>query len=413
MLKNKQDERSSVLVGSLIALSLGRMDPAFIPLQAAGLTANQISYYLICVALFIASIRYMPRWRIANIFFLSTLALTIWACLSSQWSLSSLMALAKGLSYVILLFSCLTLAVTCDETTFIRGSIKGALIILVLSTLLALALPNSAGTTMFHDGAWRGLFMQKNVLGRAAMLGGIFAIAGLLIFEDKKDLRMAKLLLLIAVVVLIKSRSVTSMSAMVAIPVAALLLLRLRKLPIQVRLTFAVALPIFVAAVVLSAPYIIELFTAQTGKSADLTGRVPLWIYSIEKIKQQLWTGYGVEGFWGTYYAAEFIALQKWEPDHSHNGFIDITLELGIVGLVLMLLSLIWFILNIPKPEGGMKSISILMSITACLMVILNLTESNLFRSSNSIYLFYLFLGLRVSFLKSGKVKSLSIPSKV
>src|SRR5260370_3980243 len=65
-----------------------------------------------------------------------------------------------------------------------------------------------------------------------------------------------------------------------------------------------------------------------------------------QKFLQQRWLGYGYSAFWvgkdGKESAAIWQAL-KWSVPHSHNGYLDVLVEVGMVGLVLFLVGSVVF----------------------------------------------------------------------
>ena len=87
-------------------------------------------------------------------------------------------------------------------------------------------------------------------------------------------------------------------------------------------------------------------------KDLTLTGRVPLWNLLIkENIWERLWLGYGYAGFWqpwqGTDNPAAIIIrlIGDWAV-HAHNGFIDIILNVGLIGFAFFALS---FLVNVGR----------------------------------------------------------------
>jgi O-antigen ligase len=74
---------------------------------------------------------------------------------------------------------------------------------------------------------------------------------------------------------------------------------------------------------------------SRTGQLLTLTGRSRLWEVTIPEILNRLWLGHG-------YVASKFIALQvegvSWDAGHTHNGFLEVLYNNGLVGLVIFLL---------------------------------------------------------------------------
>jgi len=79
------------------------------------------------------------------------------------------------------------------------------------------------------------------------------------------------------------------------------------------------------------------------GRDSTFTGRTELWTVLLEKARMHQWLGYGYGAFWrgATGMSGEVQeALHGWYPIHAHNGFLDIVLELGMLGLIIFLLPL-------------------------------------------------------------------------
>jgi exopolysaccharide production protein ExoQ len=88
-----------------------------------------------------------------------------------------------------------------------------------------------------------------------------------------------------------------------------------------------------------------ESILGALGKDATLTGRTEFWPQVLDAIWQQPIVGYGYQGFWQQWRgadnpAARIINPNGFVPPHSHNGFLEIVLALGAIGIVLFVCSL-------------------------------------------------------------------------
>jgi exopolysaccharide production protein ExoQ len=81
------------------------------------------------------------------------------------------------------------------------------------------------------------------------------------------------------------------------------------------------------------------------GKDLTLTGRTDFWPQLIDRLeKHNLWLGYGMNGFWqpwrGEFDPAKgILTVYGFVPPHAHNGFLDLALNLGLIGLILFTVS--------------------------------------------------------------------------
>jgi exopolysaccharide production protein ExoQ len=75
------------------------------------------------------------------------------------------------------------------------------------------------------------------------------------------------------------------------------------------------------------------------GRSSDLTGRTDLWQWVITMIMKRPWLGYGYSSFWrgGSDEADVIESHIGWSPIYAHNGYLELTLSVGLIGLLLFL----------------------------------------------------------------------------
>jgi O-antigen ligase len=77
------------------------------------------------------------------------------------------------------------------------------------------------------------------------------------------------------------------------------------------------------------------------GRSAEqiqtLTGRIPLWAECMEYVKLRPILGYGFSGFWTGERVLAISDAHNWAVNSSHSAYIEILLNLGLVGLAIFL----------------------------------------------------------------------------
>ncbi len=75
------------------------------------------------------------------------------------------------------------------------------------------------------------------------------------------------------------------------------------------------------------------------GRSSDLTGRTDLWHWVMIMILKRPWLGYGYSSFWrgGSDQSAVIEAYIGWSPIYAHNGYLELMLSVGVVGLLIFL----------------------------------------------------------------------------
>ncbi len=215
----------------------------------------------------------------------------------------------------------------------------------ILSLFYCLVLPQKGIMTESLQGAWQGIYSQKNVLGRNMTISSLVFLLQAMICTQYRWLMWCGLSLSFALVVL--STSKTSL-------VVLFTLLALMPLYRALRWSYGWLIPslsIFVLVIgSLSLLLLSQLnaIFASLGKDTTLTGRIPLWETVFTKIWEKPWFGYGYGGFWLGWEgeSADVWRIEIWEPPHAHNGLIDIWISIGIIGVVLAVLTFMFALLR-------------------------------------------------------------------
>lgn len=195
---------------------------------------------------------------------------------------------------------------------------------------------------------WQGIFSFKLGLGLAMALGIGLAVYSLALTRIKKWMPIGCILL--ALIMIILSKSKTSLSACaIVLSLFPLYLASMHK-SFKLRaaaylLVIGVALSIIVFATVNFETILVDWL----GKDLTLTGRSSLWEAVLIQGVKRPWLGYGHGAFWFTENSLDAIALNDWptlprtgeylESFHSHSGYIELFLNLGLVGVGLFALN--------------------------------------------------------------------------
>jgi O-antigen ligase len=119
------------------------------------------------------------------------------------------------------------------------------------------------------------------------------------------------------------------------------------------------------------------------GRDATLTGRVDLWLILPSYIAQRPWLGYGFAGFWiqDSLNVIQIWTSVGWEPPQAHNGWLDAMLELGIVGLTLVVIQVVLILVNgMRAVVEGREADAQYLVLMAFVALTYNLAESSLIR---------------------------------
>jgi exopolysaccharide production protein ExoQ len=267
------------------------------------------------------------------------LALTVLAVASTAWSPVPLFTLRRS----VILVATTSFGVyfgtrfAVEEQLRILARVCG--IVVLLSFLFALFLPHYGIDPTFTNGSWRGVFAQKNSLGRVAVL----SIIVFLLVQFRRRQWLAWAGTAGAFILLLFSKSATSVLVLASL----LGILMVFKV---FRSRFAFAVPVcsfgILALGILAVSITPDQLLHYVHRDAGLTGRTRLWSLSLKAVARQPWFGYGFKSFWLGMKGASATLVQQlhWSPPSGHNGFLDITLEVGIVGLALFVIGylLLW-----------------------------------------------------------------------
>jgi O-antigen ligase len=188
-------------------------------------------------------------------------------------------------------------------------------------------------------GDWRGSFGHKNVAaGMMAMLLfiGIYVVRSGAWISGTAILALSSLFLL-------NTTGKSSLALCALVLMLSTLTTRIRSLWLRVIifLTPLVLLNVFSVGTVMS-DTLAEL-VSKLPFDTSFTGRTDVWTFAILALQLRLYTGYGFEAFWGGSEMRNLPEGMEWTATaaHSHNGYLDTALGIGLPGLVLLIVVLV------------------------------------------------------------------------
>lgn len=206
-------------------------------------------------------------------------------------------------------------------------------VVVLLSLVFVLLLPAYGVSGPF----WVGVYQQKNILGRQMIVSAIVFL--LTAFDLKKYRWVAWSGFALSVILLLGTNSKTALVTLLAVMV----LLPLYR---ALRWNYTIAIPIYITAILVSGGVAVwfldnveSVFTS-LGKDTTLTGRLPLWDVLSQKIFERLWLGYGPGVFWSESDSTSGYVhyVVEWQAPSAHNVYLDVWLDLGLIGLLLFVL---------------------------------------------------------------------------
>ena len=252
------------------------------------------------------------------------------------------------------------------------------------------------GTLMFT-----GLSSQKNGLGRNLLLIGIYYLWNILYSKGRntnndRPIKLLLILLLFPLYIYLFSLANSATSLMcLFIGVSILFLCKLNIVQNnRVKLiTRGVLIVLFLSILEFSfdlSTTIIQML----GRDPSLTDRIPIWELLLSMVRNPI-IGTGFESFW----LGERM-LKVWSIfqtiNQSHNGYLETYLNLGLVGLTLLIFQIISGIIKIKNQLVINYSFSVLKLAFLLIVIFYNWTEASL-HGLNIIWLIFFICIMQVS----------------
>jgi O-antigen ligase len=270
-------------------------------------------------------------------------------------------------------------------------------LLLASSLALGLVAPDLAierGTDIALNNSWHGITHGKNEFGMLSSIGTIFFVHRLFAREGRSLPAVAGAA--VSFTCLVLSRSNTSLFACLLACTCMFLLLRsnLVKQRYTTHLVVGIAALIVVYElaiqhVVPGVDVLLAPIFSMTGKDATFSARTVIWQIIKEHIQYSPWIGTGFGAYWigavpsspSIVFLSSVLALY---PTESHNGYLEVMNDLGVLGLVCLALFLVMHIrqtlqlVKVDRPQAAL-AFGLLFH-----QMIMNMSESDWFSVSTT-----------------------------
>lgn len=352
-----------------------------------GFTLSLLRYVVLLFSIiftalrFKSAIRTVPRDPFLAILIIVTFASALWSVDPESTVVSLRSQFVQMVGFSIFLATGFTLK---EQLELVAVSLG---ISALLSTFYAVAIP-SIGKHLSgpFTGAWKGLYSQKNVLSALMVLSSVaFAC---LSYRAKKWRFIFRSGFYLSLALVLLSTSKTGLLSSIFLIIFLFLCrkFRWRGEMSVIGLDLGILVAASLVGIVIDnwEPILVGL-----GRDPTLTGRTLIWGATLDMLFQdQFWLGYGRDAFWYTDLAVEVgtAVAPGYVPPHAHNGFIDLMIDLGFVGLFAFIASLLHNLIRAIRKAYAASSGEDLWPLAFLVfLIIANITESALMRF-NSIY---------------------------
>lgn len=303
---------------------------------------NTASIFLSLILLIVACSPLLSRMR--NLFIRNpfTILYIIIVLCSVLWSLHADLTIRRGLAYILTISIAAYIAVRFTAIQALTVLARAFSICAICSVVFIVVFPETgimSGAEL--EGNWRGVYPHKNVFG-FAMAVAVFVQLHLIASSRQRNLS-AYVWAGFYFLLVVLSRSTTALMASIFYVFVTFNYLLWRRNKIW---GYNLFLMVALAAVLLLPIFLLDpdLFFGVLGKDATLTGRTDVWDAVFELIGQKPSLGWGYRAMWvPTDSETVWINAHSgdWGAPSAHNAFIEVTLELGLLGLASLMLIIV------------------------------------------------------------------------
>ncbi len=317
-------------------------------------------------------------------------AFVILAALSILWSIDPGVTIRRMIRVVTITFVAMSFVLVSWQPRSFQNALRPIFTILTIGSIIfAIAAPDLAIETSEDQaelvGAWKGLATQKNGLGSIAAMSTLLWLHAWISGQSRKHI--AAFGVAVSVFCLLKSRSSTSLMGTLF---ASMLMLMLMYSPRGLRRYMPYLIGVFVGIILVYSLAVLHLvsgldflltpITSFTGKDLTFSGRTAIWEIINAHIAQSPFLGTGYGAYWVgkvvTSPSYEMVQKLYFYPTESHNGYLDVINDLGILGGICLLGFMIVYlrqalqVLAFDKAQGALYLVLLFEQLIA------NLTES-------------------------------------
>lgn len=233
--------------------------------------------------------------------------------------------------------------------------------------------------------AWRGLASGKNHFGQVCLVSSLIWFNAS--FNASRPRHMKEkiinlVMLILSLVSLIGSQSLTALlCALTLACLAGVFYLNSRLKSLGIGALFIILLILTFLSISISllflGPDLLRSLPEYVGKDVTFTGRTVLWEHVFDETKNHLFIGCGFGGFWviDSNFLENIYKYFVWLPNQSHNGYLDILNETGLIGLSIFLIAVITYFIKLSRIRNNF-----IWKWFVIAALIINLQETTLFR---------------------------------
>lgn len=272
--------------------------------------------------------------------------LMLLALASFRWSLNPAFTFREAIISLIYVVYIATMCWRYSWKELIEGMWIAMFAMACASIFLFFLVPSIGENSVPHAGALAGVWIEKNATGQAATFGACLALARFAISPKTFFTSGASFVIFTAMLLLTTSK--TSLVAYIVACASFGWVFLMRRNLVTFMATTWVSL-VGGGFLVYFIKNNTEAVLGLLGRSSTFTGRSEIWKSVEISLADRPLLGHGFSGYWDLEVYGKTLAYVfedlDYLPRHSHNSFIEMQLNLGLVGLSLLVGSLAIYLL--------------------------------------------------------------------
>lgn len=217
--------------------------------------------------------------------------------------------------------------------------LDGQIVIVIFQIVVAFLFPTACYARHISKIVFQGSFNHKNALAQQTVFGIIVCICVLHVVREKTAFLIGKIAFagIGSLTLLMLTDSGTAKSCLLAV-ILTYFVVRVKRWGVNVPALFLAYTFCFIGSIFSQNPIVVYLLENVLGRDATLTGRLRIWKRVLQIVEMKPLFGYGFNSFWDYNPSLAASALGM----GAHNGIFELLLQVGYVGTIFFILTLIW-----------------------------------------------------------------------
>jgi exopolysaccharide production protein ExoQ len=260
---------------------------------------------------------------------------------SAAWSQDPLRSVLFGSFYFAGTLFAYSLVIRFEQEEIMTLVTRTGVVVSVLGLIMVLLLPQFG---LSHSDprspvTWNGIFIDRTTAAKVS----VFLMSPLLIATGKRFTRGRIIAIMLYSLMIFEAHAVTAIMVLITYILFLAFLRVSRKLEPRLSLLLVVFGSVFIVLIAIGSVEYLPDILQGLGRDPTLTGRTLIWSALIGSILKHPVLGYGFYAFWNglSGESGNVINATHWTFGYAHNGLIEIFLQLGSLGALIFLATLV------------------------------------------------------------------------